>query len=289
MAGFTNRDAVYQSSLGENSGNNTEEYCPPFEEESKEQLLNLLQTVESNIIPRLVETHRKIEAETAESSGSAISLDDKIEQFSMLLIQQDFIKISNYVNSLRDAGVSAETLYLELFTPAAHRLGVMWEEDECSFTDVTIGVGRLQELLREISASVRYNNPDQEQDKRILLTPIPGEQHTFGLSVLTEFFNRGGWEVWGWPGVSDQNLFQLIKNEWFHIVGISMYAEMHREQLISTINAIRTSSRNPSVNIMVGGHAFATNPELISAVGADAFANDASQALHQAEQLLDLQ
>ncbi len=287
MTGFTNRDSIYRNSVGDDSGNSTEEYCPPHDEESKEQMLNLLHTVESNIIPQLIQTHRRIETENAEAP--ALNLKEEVLPFANLLIQGEFSKVSEYISTLRQKVPSAETLYLELFAPAARRLGNMWEEDICTFTDVTIGVGRLQEILREISASARYNGESQEQEKRILLTPLPGEQHTFGLSVLTEFFNRGGWEVWGWPGVSDDNLLQLVKNEWFHIAGISMYAEMHQDKLISTIKEIRNASKNQSINIMVGGHAFDINPELISAAGADVFASDAAQALHQAEKLYELQ
>ena len=284
MTGYSNRDSVYSSNGDGQSHQNMEADCPPLQVESKEQLLNLLQTVESDIIPRLVETHRQVNSETAKQIENNFALQEQIDQFAHSLFKDDFQKVSENIKSLRDEGITEEILYLELFAPVARRLGVMWEQDLCSFTEVTIGVGRLQELLRQFSSEVRYgNNP--EKDKRILLTPIPGEQHTFGMSMLIEFFYRAGWEVWGWPGVSEHNLLQLVKNEWFHIVGISMYAEIHTDALISTINAIRRASRNPSISVMVGGYAFTENPDLISTVGADGFAADANGALEKAEKL----
>lgn len=288
MAGFTNQDSsLSNSEIGEPEPLN-EDDCPALEVESKVQLLNLLQTVEGDIIPRLVETHRQFDNTTG---AEAITLpDEQIESFSRILIKQDFKKAEAYVTSLRDSGATTETLYLHLFAPVAKYLGYMWEEDLCSFTEVTIGVGRLQELLREISSEVRYQeNTSEEENRRILLTPIPGEQHTFGMSMLIEFFYRAGWEVWGWPGVSDSNLMQLVKNEWFHIVGISMYAQIHQDALIHTISDIRGASRNPNINIMVGGYAFTSNPELIDSVGADGYAVDAPQALQKAEDLFELQ
>ncbi len=257
--------------------------------ESKQQLLHLLQTVEGDIIPRLVETHRQ-SGEGILTAKPASIPEEQIKMFSVLLIGPNFEKASDYIISLREKGVSAETLYLDLFSPVARYFGHMWEEDLCTFTEVTIGVGRLQELLREISSEVRYREQQaEEKQRRILLTPVPGEQHTFGMSMLIEFFYRAGWEVWGWPSVSDHNLLQLVKNEWFHVVGISMFAQIHQDALIRTIQEIREASRNPSVNILVGGYAFSSNPELIDHVGADAYAADAPQALHKADHLFELQ
>lgn len=290
MAGFTNRDSSFSNTGGDEPELRTEDDCPPLEVESKVQLLNLLQTVEGDIIPRLVETHRQCGKDTGRNSETPVLLEEQIKEFSLLLIKHEFHKVEDYVTSLRNRGATTETLYLDLFSPVANYLGYMWDEDLCSFTEVTIGVGRLQELLREISSEVRYQeNTSEEKNRRILLTPIPGEQHTFGMSMLIEFFYRAGWEVWGWPGVSERNLMQLVKNEWFHIVGISMYAQIHQDALIHTISDIRVASRNPNINVMVGGYAFTSNPELIDTVGADGYAVDAPQALQKADNLFELQ
>ena len=44
-----------------------------------------------------------------------------------------------------------ELLFLRLLAPAARRLGELWEGDLCTFTDVTIGLSHLQQVLRELS------------------------------------------------------------------------------------------------------------------------------------------
>ncbi len=290
MTGYSNRDSTFNTTGDGEPEVRNEDDCSSLEVESRQQLLNLLQTVEGDIIPRLVETHRQSGKSREATSKSENIPEDQIKMFALLLIGQNFEKASDYIASLRERGVSEETLYLDLFSPVAKYFGQMWEEDLCTFTEVTIGVGRLQELLREISSDVRYQEQQaEEKNRRILLTPVPGEQHTFGMSMLIEFFYRAGWEVWGWPGVTDQNLLQLVKNEWFHIVGISMYAQIHQDALLQTIQEIREASKNPAIKIMVGGHAFGSNPELIDSIGADAFAADGPQALHKADHLFELQ
>ena len=48
-------------------------------------------------------------------------------------------------------GASVETLYLDLLAPTARHLGDLWDADVCDFTEVTVGLGRLQQVLHELS------------------------------------------------------------------------------------------------------------------------------------------
>ncbi|MEM7027455.1 MAG: cobalamin B12-binding domain-containing protein [Pseudomonadota bacterium] len=270
--------------------NNTVDGCETFDEQSKLKMMSLLDTVESNIIPRLIISHRELtDAKQDLDLQMDAAFKPKVEEFARLLIETSFDNAEQYVNEMKNTGTAVDSIYLNLFAATARKLGLMWEEDRCDFTAVTIGVGRLQELLRVFSIEACYDKESEHEHKRILLTPVPGEQHTFGLSMLIEFFNQSGWEVWGWPGVNEKNLLKLVKKECFEIVGISVYAQVHLETLASTIKLIRDSSKNKSVNIMVGGYVFAKHPELISEVGADDFASNALEALEKAEKLCRVQ
>ena len=54
------------------------------------------------------------------------------------------------------------------------------------------------------------------------------------------------------------------------------------------IRAIRRSSLNRNIGVLVGGPIFVAHPELVARVGADATAIDGGQAALQAENLLTL-
>ena len=69
----------------------------------------------------------------------------------------------------------------------------MWEHDECSFTDVTIGVCRMHQVLLEYSRCFEPPDGPHSQGKNALIVPAPGEQHTFGLFLVVEFLRRDGW------------------------------------------------------------------------------------------------
>jgi methanogenic corrinoid protein MtbC1 len=254
---------------------------------------SVLQTLESEIIPRLILSCRNGKPDLQPEAPVITPENDfesaPVTEFANLLIAEDSGAVSAYLADLRANGASLEWLYMELMGPAARRLGYLWEEDHCSIIDVTLGVGRLQQVLRELSPEFQQYRGLPDIRRRALLLPVPGEQHTFGLSVLMDFFRRAGWDLWGWPLLEDDDLINLVRNEWFGVIGLSVSAQVNLTGLSTLIRDLRSVSGNPDIGVMVGGPVFTKNPQLSQEVGADATAADAQQAVRQAEDLLNLQ
>ena len=183
-------------------------------------------------------------------------------------------------------GMTVGDLYLNLLAPAAQELGRMWDEDLCSFTDVTVAVGRIQRVLRALSPAFGQEVDYPQNGRRVLLLPAPGEQHTFGLTIVAEFFRRAGWEVVGDSEARTADPAALVRSEWFDVIGISVGSDARLDWLKSGIGAIRNASRNRSIGVLVGGPSFAADRERVREVGADGTASDGQQAPVMAEQLL---
>ena len=179
-------------------------------------------------------------------------------------------------------------MYLELLAPAARSLGEMWEDDRVGFADVTVALCRLHDVMRTLSASQPTAMDTLPQGRRALLIPMPGEQHTFGLVMVADFFRRAGWEVWSDAVTNSADLASLVRQEWFTMIGLSVGCESHMEGLASTIHSVRRAARNRSIGVMVGGSLVAKHPELAIQVGADATGKDARQAVMQAENLVGM-
>ncbi len=79
----------------------------------------------------------------------------------------------------------------------------------------------------------------------------------------------------------------MARGEWFDVLGISVGVETRLDWLKSGISAVRQSSRNKGIGVMVGGPVFVEFPGRAAEVGADATAGDGRQAPSIAEQLLD--
>ena len=247
----------------------------------------LTRTVEADIVPRLVLSHRGTSARRAVPTiHGGLASPDGVAEFAEALLARSVAGAEAYVADVRARGTTLETLYLDLLAPAARRLGDLWAVDLCDFTDVTLGLWRLQHMLHELGPAFLSETERHGHGRQILLTPLPGEHHTFGLSMVAEFFRRGGWNVWSLPLAAIDDLAAVVRGEWFAVVGFSLGSETRLEQLASGIRVVRRASRNPALGIMVGGPAFIDHPDLVARVGADVTAVDARQAPMQARNLV---
>jgi methanogenic corrinoid protein MtbC1 len=214
---------------------------------------------------------------------------EDVAKFARLILKRDTSDAFAFIEKLRARGVTAEVIYLDLLAPSARHLGDLWVADYCDFTEVTIGLGRLQQIMHELSYHFQRNATNLSHNRRVLLLPAPGEQHSFGLLMVSEFFRRSGWDVWSSPRSSDADVQELVQGQGFPLVGFSVSCERHLEDLARTISVVRKHSRNPDVAVMVGGPLVAGYPDMVSHVGADATATDARQAAARARKLLDRQ
>jgi methanogenic corrinoid protein MtbC1 len=254
---------------------------------AQERLALLTQAIEAEIIPRLAQAHRPAGAARPRRSASVAGPSDaEVVELTQLVITQDASTVFAYVEMIRSRGVLLESIYLELLAPAARRLGQLWTEDQCDFTAVTIGTGRLHQVIRELGGIGPTAIQCTCQGNKAVFAPTSGEQHTLGLVMVAEFFVRGGWDVCASYPVSRSALNTLVRNEWFDLIGLSAGSEGRLDTLAEDVRSSRRASCNRAVIVLVGGPVFIAHPEWAARVGADATAADGCQALAKAERLV---
>jgi MerR family transcriptional regulator, light-induced transcriptional regulator len=256
---------------------------------SASAMARLLQTIEGEIIPRLLLAHQGAAgARATEGRADAVAETEDVAEFARLVVQHDIAVATQYVQALLARGLSLERVYLDLLAPTARLLGEWWKEDLRDFTEVTSGLCRMHQLLHEFSSAFLSESQPMARGHRVLLTPMPGEQHTFGLIMVGEFFRRSGWDVWDMYPTSDADLLALVKSQSFAVIGISLSCGTRMSSLPQLIRAVRSASRNPAIGVMVGGTPFVGHPELVLSVGADCTATDGRQAPLEASKLIGL-
>lgn len=255
---------------------------------SAEHLAEIVRTLHADIIPRLISARRQtpVAAPGKRVAAKAVA-EREIAELACLCIAPEEDASRAYVSATLNAGLPAEALYLELLGPTARHLGRLWEQDACDFTQVTVGLWRLQQIAHEVAPLLQADpQPTRAPGRRILLSPAPGEQHTLGAFMVSEFFLRAGWDVWGAPTATLDDLLRLVREQWFDVAGLSSGCRTHLDRLTAAIAKIRQASRNPCIGVMVGGPVFIDSPDLVAAVGADATARDGRHAPGEAEILL---
>lgn len=252
------------------------------------RLALLAQAIEHEIIPRLMMAHRTPHICMERAAGGVSPLvQSDVEHFAKLVVSQDDRMAQACIDTMRARGISVETIYLDLLAPVARHLGHLWDQDMCDFTDVTIGLGRLHQVLRELSPAFGHAIDNPGNGRHILLLPGPREQHTFGLVMVSEFFRRAGWDVAGGPRESGVDPVMMVRREWFDIVGFSLAAISNLEDLRICIADVRAESMNPRIGVMVGGPVFGLNPDHAEQVGADCATAEGRDAPDLALSIID--
>lgn len=246
---------------------------------SHTMLSRLSRTIENEIVPRLMMALDAARANPPQADPADVLPDLDVDEFVRLLITHDAPVACEYVKTLRAAGTPLASIYLDLLGPSARRLGEMWEQDKCSFTDVTIGVCRMHQVLLEYGRCFEPIDAANAEGKCALIVPAPGEQHTFGLFLVVEFLRRAGWHCWTGSPQTMRELHGLTRKQHFDVIGLSVGAERNLPQLAENICSIREHSANPRVKIMVGGKVFIDQPELALQCGADATGKDGRDAV----------
>jgi methanogenic corrinoid protein MtbC1 len=251
----------------------------------------LLDTVEHQIIPRLMMLHRQGDAAAARKAavhhGAVLGDADVIDFTDALITGYDHALAR--LRAMADAGVPPTTLCLDLMAPAARRLGELWCADLCDFTQVTIGLGRLQALLRHVAGGMGpLHSAQPAAQRRSIFMPAPGEQHTLGLSMVRDFFRAANWEVWGDEPGDTRGLLNLMSRERFDLLGFSIGSERHVDDLAALIGRTRAVSANANLRVLVGGPLLLQQPGLVKTLGADATATDARQAILAANELTSM-
>ncbi|WP_326404042.1 cobalamin B12-binding domain-containing protein [Methylibium sp.] len=247
----------------------------------------LLQAIQTEIIPRLMLAHRESPLPSlAAGVARHVPGPDDVALLAKLVLGRDPNEASAHVERLHAEGMSLEMIYLDLLAPTACRLGELWESDDCDFSEVTIGLWRLQQVMHQLSPEFLDRPQHATAEHRVLLAPAPGSQHTFGLHMVAEFFRRAGWKVLDHAECNDEQLRRTVGGEWFDVIGLSVGSEVHIEGLAAVILDLRRLSANPALVVMVGGPLLVKHPELLARLGADATARDAPHAVAQAQDLL---
>lgn len=253
----------------------------------EERLERLERTIQNELVPRLMTSHRVGPVSPSiVSAASRVLSEDDVQAFVAAVRSHDDTRGAAFIREVLDGGASVEAVYLDLLAPSARRLGELWDNDECDFVEVTVALGRMQRMLRDLSQVFLAEAGQTEPVGNVLLTCVPGEQHTLGIIMVGEFLLRDGWRVLVGAPWTDGDLLSMVGTEWYDVIGFSVGTENRLAVLRRDVRRLKTASKNPNVQVMVGGQLFAEHPELAEQVGANAIAADARSAPTVARSLL---
>lgn len=167
----------------------------------------------------------------------------------------------------------------DIYIPiAARRMGQAWHDDQLSWIDVTIGVGRMQSLLREIGTAWVADQAGDAGHGTVMFIIPDREQHTLGPMVATGQMRRYGVSVCLRIAPSFNELRSLMAARHFDGVMISVATRDKLESVAKTVQFLKTIMTRPTP-VIVGGAVMSKVEDPASCTGADFSSNDVGSAL----------
>jgi methanogenic corrinoid protein MtbC1 len=207
---------------------------------------------------------------------------EDIEAFCRALLSANEGESIFFVEKLRGAGATLETVYLGYIAGAARRLGEQWDSDTISFVDVTIAAGRMYAIMRGLRRYI--GQPDPLSHRHAFFAAVPGENHTLGVTMAADLFQDRGWVVDLEFGKDHNELVDALTHTNHTIIGLSASRPEQTGPLARLIVALRIAK--PNAFIMVSGQIVEADPDIAKAVDADCATNDAASAIALLEGVL---
>jgi methanogenic corrinoid protein MtbC1 len=186
------------------------------------------------------------------------------------------------------AALRAATAYID----APERIGIWWEgvihptlyEIGHRWAQGQISVGQEHMATAITQRVMAYFYPQildvSRQRGRVVVASSPGELHEIGARIISDLLELSGWDTYftgaNTPAESITGLLAQTRAD-FLCISTTLYASL--PAVTSLIARVRSAGLSPTPQIVVGGQAYTTSPDLWRQVGADALARSASECV----------
>lgn len=159
----------------------------------------------------------------------------------------------------------------DFYIPAvAQQLGTDWECDALGFVSVTIGVSRLQAMLRELGPEWSGDYSANSDAPSIMVILPQNAYHSLGSMVLAGQLRRKGYSVRIMLGQSPEEIADMLQHTHFQSVFISASQSETLETLRRIVDVIKNATNQPPPVVIGGSILEVENAKNITArTGAD--------------------
>jgi methanogenic corrinoid protein MtbC1 len=246
---------------------------------------SLLSVIESQILPQLLRAHAdQLSEGPAQSTRHFSPSTAMVAQFALLCQQDDERACWDMVDHLVRDRSSIPEILLNLVAPAARHLGELWDQDLLNFSQVTLGLLRMQNMTHHYGFVNRRPSQQAGPKLRAMVAAAPGSQHMLGLAMVSEFFINDGWDVYVEVATTEKTLFNAIRADWFDVLGLSVGLLEQLDTLPALVQSLRNHALNPGMGVLLGGVAF-SQVGTGKSYGADAVCLDPLAAMQVARRL----
>lgn len=206
------------------------------------------------------------------------------KQYLEMLLRGERHLASRLILAAVEEGTAVKDIYLHVFQQTQYEIGRRWQMNQVTVAQEHYCTAATQLIMSQLYP---YIFATTRKNYALIATCIGGELHEIGVRMVTDFFEMAGWDTYYLgANVPASTIVETIEQRKADILAISATMTFHVHQVEKLIQTIRSHKNFHATKIMVGGYPFNLEPDLWKQVGADAYANNAQEAIDTAEKLL---
>jgi methylmalonyl-CoA mutase cobalamin-binding subunit len=196
------------------------------------------------------------------------SREDRVGDLCEAVIAPDDSRRHAVIAQMIASGITSTDI-AEVFVPlTARKLGEAWVDDTLSFSQVTIGATRLQEMVRALGKGDLGNGVTVPLGHRVLLVIPPEEDHTLGAFVAANQFRRYGLWVHLAIGQTPAEVAETVMSQHFEMIGISGAGRRALDSVRQLVSTVKLQCPN-CAPVVVGGNVCSFGDHVQEFTGAD--------------------
>lgn len=233
-------------------------------------------------------THRPLDESTTGLLSNAITqlvfdeasrrLDEQYSKFSHQTVEIDAIcadlsemgafDTDAEVNRIQAMRLTRREVVF-LFEKIAIALGEKWVDDEADFLDVTIGMARLQAVLRGYVEAQIVEPPRAHETCDVLIATMPGEEHTFAATLLELNMRLLGWNTTLFSAKTHKDFARKVEADCYDVVCLSWSTDALTDSLANLKTTIEAFDIEKRPVLIAGGAAAEREGKWLVRVGVD--------------------
>lgn len=183
-----------------------------------------------------------------------------------------------------ESGLGVHQAYLHVFQPVLREVGRLWQTGRISVAHEHFATAATQAVMSMLYPRIFAT---ERAGRSLVATCVSGELHEIGVRMVADFFEMAGWDTY-YLGANApaRSIIKAVEERRAQVLAVSATITAHVGTVTELIGEVRAGLKGRPLRIIVGGYPFNIEPELWRAVGADASASDAEQAVATAGRLL---
>jgi methanogenic corrinoid protein MtbC1/DNA-binding XRE family transcriptional regulator len=175
-------------------------------------------------------------------------------------------------------------IYLSILVPTQIDLGQAWHDGKVNVAQEHLATQITLDQMDRLRSQIF---PRSKLGFRVAVTTVEGDSHFIGARMVADFFLADGWDV-DFLGASTPgpDLVELVRRRSVDLVAISITNSDSLPRLEWTVGSLATLANPPK--ILLGGAVLGDTPDLAIKMGADAVAQNLTDAVLEARRLIGI-